>query len=157
MARQTKRAIAQEKMMSKIKFITLAAAFGIALAFTFTGCSDDKDDGGGTVACKYTTNFYRPINGKNSGEICEELSEELVKANVEKHNARHDEKISISEYKKDMKKECEEEEGEDGEYGKYYDSCPSGYASKCKGEGKFYYFYENAFKDVDCDEFFDNR
>jgi hypothetical protein len=56
---------------------------------------------------------------------------------------------------RELKVECEDPEGGNGEY---YESCPGGYVLKCsKGKESTYYFYGNESKDIDCDWFFDNR
>jgi hypothetical protein len=114
-------------MRTKLSKLALAATLGIALAFAFTSCSDDKD--GGTGACRYTAaTLYEPINGKHSVDVCKE---------------------ALEENKSKIEKKCEEEGGE------YYDSCPSGSVKKCKDEEATYYIYSNEFKDIDCDEFLD--
>jgi len=107
----------------------LAASFVLALAFTFTGCSDDKDGGG--AACSRS----KSING-SSAEVCTEISGTIG-----------------DEMKKDIKKECEKEAG-----GKFSNSCPSGYVVKCTDEadkhGEVFktttYFYGNEFKGLNC-------
>jgi len=123
--------------MNRIKFLSkfaLTAAFGLALAFTFS-CSDDKDEGGtGTGACKHTGKFQN-----SSIEICESLS--LASAG-----------ITVDQYKK----ECESDATYNGST--FLGSCPGGYVKTCKNdEDDFditYHLYDEALKDVDCNTFF---
>ncbi|MDR0515575.1 MAG: hypothetical protein LBH25_00850 [Fibromonadaceae bacterium] len=114
-----------------------------AITFTFNGCSSDDDDGGGAAACKYTAEFDQPINGKKSGEVCVELSEKMLES-IEKNEGMS---------KQELKKDCEEREVN----GKFYDTCPKGHVSKCSEDiGQTVYLYGNEFKNINCEEFFNN-
>jgi len=148
-------------MRTQFSKFAQVAGIMLALAFTFSCSSGDDDEGGGggsgggTAACKSITEFNEPINGKRTGEFCEEASEKRVKALTDKYNSKHNEKISISEFKENQwKSECEDPEY--AEKGKYYDSCPAGYALKCRDDDELYttyYLYGDEFKGVNCDEF----
>jgi hypothetical protein len=133
---------------------TFTAVIAIAITFTFNGCSSDDDGGGGgVVACKSNQVFYEPINGKTSGEVCGELSEEQFK------NMSDEENLSASELKKEIKRRCESEFDEDGEKqnkGKFYDTCPEGYVLKCAVLEETIYLYGDEFKGVNCREFHNN-
>jgi len=122
------------KIVSKI---ALAAAFGLALMFTFS-CSSDDGGNGTTAACKFTTTFRN-----SSVEVCEYSSKEDLAA--EGHTVDR------------VKKECEAEAARNGS--KFYESCPDGYVLKCIDENDDYeagilYLYGDAFKNIDCNEFF---
>ncbi len=124
-------------IFSKIAF---SVALGLALTFTFS-CSSNDSGSNNTAACKFIATFEEPINGQNSGEVCQEISGSTV-----------------SQDKQRIKKRCEEDEN-----GFFSDSCPGGYVLKCKSkehdvvtddEGNIYelttYFYGDTFKGLNC-------
>jgi hypothetical protein len=131
----------------KTKGFLTAAAISVALAFTFTGCSDDDgNEGGGTLACKQTRGLENSLNGKKQAEICREFPASILE----------EEGMTMNDFRGD----CGERRGNPGDSdykagGTVSDTCPGGHVLECPRSSYTIYVYDNEFKDVTCSQFLD--